>query len=303
MDHSDICNYADDNSLTVADISIDNIIAKLESDIESLDQWFKCNCMLLNQSKCNFMIIESKRTESNEKANIKLSDKHLEENTQGKLLGINFDKNLTMSEHIKQLCKVASNKLYALARISQYIDEQKRKVLMKSFITSQFNYCPIIWMYCQRKSNNLINRIHERALRIAYNDYLSDFDSLLVKDDSVTIHHRNIQVLTHEIYKTLNNLNPQIMKEVFSLKEQSYSLRNKSLAYPNPRTVSYGLETFGYKGSQLWHNLPNEIQATDLPTFKKYVAEHCKNICKCNLCKPYIANLGYIETNSNQLTT
>ena len=135
MDHSDICNYADDNSLTVADISIDNIIAKLESDIESLDQWFKCNCMLLNQSKCNFMIIESKRTESNEKAKIKLSDKHLEENTRGKLLGINFDKNLTMSEHIKQLCKVASNKLYALARISQYIDEQKKKSSMKSFIT------------------------------------------------------------------------------------------------------------------------------------------------------------------------
>ena len=94
---------------------------------------------------------------------------------------------------------------------------------MKSFITSQFNYCPITWMYCQRKSNNLINRIHERALRIAYNDYLSDFNSLLVKDDSVIIHHRNIQALTLEIYKTLNNLNPQFMKEVFCLKQQNYS--------------------------------------------------------------------------------
>ena len=51
-------------------------------------------------------------------------------------------------------------------------------------------------MYCQRKSNTFINRIHERALRIAYNDYLSDFNSLLAKDDSVTIPHRNIQALT-----------------------------------------------------------------------------------------------------------
>ena len=143
--------------------------------------------MLLNQSICNFLIIESKRAERNKKATIKLSDKHLEVTNKGKLLGVNFDNNLTMSDHIKQICKLASNKLYALVRISQNIDEHNRKVLMKSFITSQFNYCPIIWMYCQRKSNNLINRIHETALRIAHNDYLSNF--LLVKDDSVIFKH------------------------------------------------------------------------------------------------------------------
>ena len=156
-------------------------------------------------------------------------------------------------------------------------------------------------MYYQRKSNNLINRIHERALRIAYNDYVSDFNSLLEKDDTVTIHHRNIQALTLEIYKSLNNLNPEFMKEVFCLKQLNYPLRNQSLAYPNPRTMSYGLESFGYKGSQLWHNLPKEIQeCTDLPTFKKYVLEHCKDTCNCNLCKIYIANLGYIELSSQQ---
>ena len=80
-------------------------------------------------------------------------------------------------------------------------------------------------MHCQRKSNNLINRIHERALRIAYNDYVSNFDQLLENDNSVTIHHRNIQALATEIYKTLNDLNPLFMKEVFSLKAHRYPLR------------------------------------------------------------------------------
>ena len=297
VDHSEICNYADDNSLTVADICIDKIITKLQSDIEKLDEWFKHNMMILNESKCQFMIIEPKCVSRENKAIIKIADKSIEEINKGKLLGITFDNKLTMSDHIKQICKQASKKLSALARIAQYIDEQKRKVLMKSFIISQFNYCPIIWMYCQRKSNNLINRIHERALRIAYNDYISDFKSLIEKDDTFTIHHRNIQLLLLEIYKSFNNLNPNIMKEVFSLKQCNYSLRNQGMDYPNPRTVSYGLETFGYKGSQLWHNLPEEIRkVTDVLAFKRYVANHCQNTCNCNLCKYYVTNLGYIET-------
>ena len=100
--------------------------------------------MLLNQSKCQFLIIQSNRTQRTEKAKIKLSDKYIEVTSKGKLLGIHFDNKLTMSDHIKQICKQASNKLYALARISQYLDEQKGQILMKSFITSQFNYCPII---------------------------------------------------------------------------------------------------------------------------------------------------------------
>ena len=88
------------------------------------------------------------------------------------------------------------------------------------------------------------------------------------------------------------------MKDVFSVKQRNYSLRNQKMSYPNPRTVSYGLESFGYKGSQLWHNLPEDIQEADLLTFKKYVANHCKNTCNCNLCKNYVANLGYIEVNN-----
>ena len=294
VEKSEVCNYADDNSLTVANTSIEKIISTLESDISILEKWFTNNGMLLNENKCQFMIIEPSRSSRNDIAKIKTGNKIIEEVKKGKLLGITFDNNLTMDEHIKHLCKQASNKLYALARISHYLDEQKRIILMKSFIISQFNYCPIIWMYCQRKSNNLINRIHERALRIAYSDYVSDFQSLLEKADTVTIHQKNIQLLTLEIYKTLNNLNPEFMKEIFCLKGHIYPTRNQNLIYPNPHSVIYGLESFGYKASQIWKAIPREIQGTNnIYTFKSYYSTF-QNICKCNLCKTYVTNLGYI---------
>ena len=153
-------------------------------------------------------------------------------------------------------------------------------------------------MYCQRKSNNLINRIHERALRIAYGDYVSDFNSLLAKDNSVTVHERNIQALSLEIYKTMNGLNPTFMNNIFQLKSHNYSLRRQNFVYPNPKTITYGIDTFGYKSCNIWGSLPNDIRkAKDAITFKRNIGSHCHNICKCNLCKLYIPNLGYTECN------
>ena len=295
VENSDVHNYADDNTLSFANTNIDIIISKLQSDINMLDTWFISNGLLLNEKKCKFMIVEPF---SNSRANpekIKVRGKNLEEVTQSKLLGISLDNNINMIDHIKTICTQAGRKLNALARISHYLNEHKRKLLMKAFITSQFNYCPIIWMFCQRKSNNLINKIHERALRIAYNDYISDFESLLCKDDSVTIHHRNIQALTIEIYKTMHEVNPVFMNDIFCLCKHNYPNRNEQLSHPNPRTVTYGLESFGYKATQIWKNIPYDIQKTpNINAFKKYTSENCSKLCKCNLCKQYIANLGYI---------
>ena len=293
--NSDVCNFADDNTLSVADLSIEQIISRLEYDIDILQTWFLNNGMLLNETKCQFLIIESSKSKRNEIAEIKVNSKSIVESKKGKLLGVTIDSNLTMKEHIKNICKQAGNKLNALARIAKYLDGSKRKLLMNSFIISQFHYCPIIWMYCQRQSNNLINRIHERALRIAYNDYTSTFIALLEKDDSVSIHQRNIQALALEIFKTKNDLNPNFMKNIFCPVNHNYNTRNENLAHPNPRTVTYGLETFGYKANQIWNSLSNEIKsADDLKTFKNLLSKNMSNLCTCNLCKNYVPNLGYL---------
>ena len=67
---------------------------------------------------------------------------------------------------------------------------------MKTLIESQFNYCPLVWMFHNRTINNKINRLHERALRIVYKDEPSDnlsFQNLLDKDGAVKIHDTNLQ--------------------------------------------------------------------------------------------------------------
>ena len=112
---------------------------------------------------------------------------------------------------------------------------------MKAFIESHFAYCPLVWMLCSRRSNNCINHLNERALRIVYNDHSSTFDDLFVKDNSVSIHHRNIRLLAIELYKATNNLSSQLMLDLFQRREVNYNIRSQTdFSLRSVNTSSYG---------------------------------------------------------------
>ena len=103
----------------------------------------------------------------------------------------------------------------------------QRKHLLNAFITSQFSHAPVVWMFHNRKLNNRINRIQERALRTVYQDHNSTFDELLAKDGSFKIHDSNLQRLLTEIFKVKMRLAPEIMNEIFDITDFPYPLRNE----------------------------------------------------------------------------
>ena len=105
----------------------------------------------------------------------------------------------------------SNKKLNTLSRIAPYMDIYGRKILMDAFFRSQFNYCPLIWMCYNRSLNQKVNRLHERCLPIIYSDKKSSFDELLDEDESVSIHHQNIQKLGLEMFKVINSENSQIV--------------------------------------------------------------------------------------------
>ena len=170
-----------------------------------------------------------------------------------KLLGITIDNNLNFNEHVSNICDKVSQKLHILARVAVFINTEKLRILMKAFIESQFNYCPLVWMYHSRTLNNRINRLHEKALRLVYKDDHCYFEELLNKDNAVSIHHRNLQILVTEIYKVKNNLSSTIMSNIFQENNTAYDLRNKrEFKTGNVRTVLSGTETISYRGPQIW---------------------------------------------------
>ena len=110
---------------------------------------------------------------SDESCTVTIEDFSIKNSTEEKLLGVKFDSNLSFENHVTYLCKKASQNLHALARIPHYMELNKRRNLMKAFITSQFSYCALIWMFHSCKFNNKINRIDEQAFRLVYENKLS----------------------------------------------------------------------------------------------------------------------------------
>ena len=170
---------------------------------------------------------------------------------------------------------------------------EKRRI----FIESQFNYCPLIWMFHSRTVNNKINLLHERALRIVYSDFKSPFEGLLMKDNSFSIHERNIQSLAIEIYKFFNGLSPSFQNNVFHKNiSNSYDLRNhKELYSRNPETVRYGTETVSYMAPKIWSKVPETIKMSSfLDSFKSKIRKW-KPECDCRLCTTYLRHVGFVN--------
>ena len=152
-------------------------------------------------------------------------------------------------------------------------------------------------MFHKRKLNNHINRFHERALRIAFQDHNSTFHKLLAKDDSFKIHDRNLQKLLIQIFKVKMNFTLEIMNEVFDFIECRYSLRNE-LRFKSRkiRTVRYGNETAAFVDSRIWTNIPNELkESTLLNEFKSKIKTWKPKNCSCKLCKIYLQRIVYLQ--------
>ena len=153
---------------------------------------------------------------------------------------------------------------------------------------AQFNYCPLIWMCHNRTYNNKINRLHERCLRLIYNDKRSSFEDLLKKDNSVSIHHKNLQALVIEMSKVYTKTSPEIMQEVFQVKEQVKRLTQV-------KSVNHGLESVRFLGPKIWESLPNDLKNKEsADSFKTAIERWKPESCPCRFCKTYLQNIGYL---------
>ena len=122
--------------------------------------WVTNNALKANPDKFRLLL-----SHPDESISVNVDGYQITNSKREKLLGITIDNKLSFNEHVSGLCTKASQKLHALARVSKYMNTDKLRLIMKTFVNAQFGYCPLVWMFHSRSLNNRINKIHERALR------------------------------------------------------------------------------------------------------------------------------------------
>ena len=289
-----VCNFADDTTLSAVGTSLEDLLHNLEYDVQSAITWFDNNYMKLNHDKCHFLVAGN----VNEHLWTKVGDELIWERSTEELLGLTIDKNLNFNTHLTKLCKKVGQKVTALARIARLLPFHKRRHLLKTFIESQFSYCPLVWMFCSRKINRKINHIHERAIRLVYNDYKSSFEELLKNDNSISIHHRNIHNVAIEMYKVKRNLSPPFMQRIFKHNDSGSTTRmGDKFVRPRINGVFKGENSLRNFGPIVWNTmLPENLKkCSTLEQFKNSIKSWTPKDCPCRLCKHYEQNVGFIN--------
>ena len=289
-DNVNIRSYADNTTPYTSGRNIKEIIETLENTSITMFSWFKFNDMKANPDKCHLLL------SSDEKCNASIGNHLIENSKQQKLLGVLLDNNLKFEKHANNLCTKASQKLSALCRVSSFMSTGQKRIIMKAFINSHFGYCPLVLMNHNRKINNRINRIHERALRVVFNDDNASFEQLLEKDNAVQIHDRNLQILATEMFKVKLGIAPVIMNDVFRIRKNYYNTRKADEFQSHcVKTVHYGTETVSFLGPKLWSILPNEYKSIiNINEFKSKIKSWVPQNCPFRLCKTYIHHIGFI---------
>ena len=193
--------------------------------------------MVANPSKFQLMFLSKYK---NIEKNMSFDGKTIKSSDTVELLGITLDKNINFKRHIENVCQKANNKTKARFHIRKFLNLKQAQVLAEAYISSNFRYCSLIWMFCGKMSDNLIAKTHYRTLRAIYDTQTRSYEELLHLSRKKKIHTQNLQILMVEVY--VNNISPPFTWDYFKQKNNPYNLRNTQLLELSKcRTKTYGL--------------------------------------------------------------
>ena len=153
---------------------------------------------------------------------------------------------------------------------------------------ANFNYCLLVWMFSNTVSLKKIEHLQKRALKFLYKSYNTSYEDLLVKSGFASVNEKRLRTLCVEIFKSLNNLNPSFMKEIFTLRQADRPVREKyklNLDIPSYNQVTFGCKALTFLGPESWNSLPYHIKsAENLASFKTMIKFWNGENYSCKIC-------------------
>ena len=254
-------NYADDNHICHENENLELLKDHIENDALTAKNRF--NRIQTTANADTFQSISLSRGSTGDFiVNVGGHDLH-RDNTL-KILGVTLDDKLNFKTHIRNICQKASRQINALKRISKFLNKQCRMHVYKSFVCANFNYCPVVWMFCGKTNLGKLERLQVRALSTILLDKSLSYDDLLKKSGQLSVRTNLIRLLSIEVFKCVRGINPSYLNDMFTEPSSCYDFRNPSrLLQPQFNTYTFGYKSFRYFGSKVWNLLPSNLKRCD----------------------------------------
>ena len=197
--------------------------------------------MNLNSGKFQAIILDKKKNNRTQEI-IKIDKNAVKVNSWVKLLSVQTDAELNFNLHIANIYRPAANQLNALIRLRKFVGFKEKKVLVNSYFYSNFNCCPLVWMFSHATSLKKVEALQKMALRFLYDDCNYPSEEILKKSGKAYMEVNRLRYLCIEIHKTIN-INASFLKQIFQLREANRTVRNQyklNLNVPKVSQISYG---------------------------------------------------------------
>ena len=241
--------------------------------------------MIANPDKFKAIMI-TKRGSDTSGIELKINNEVIHTQKEVTLLGVTIDYKLSFAPHISKICKTAANQLNSIKRLKKHFDIDTKKHMVRTYVLSHFNYCPLVWHFCGNGSIHKMEKIQERALRFVFNDYASEYKDMLQKNGESTLYLKRVRIMAQEVYKAINNQSPKYMKELLSERNSRYSNRRPlDLYIPGVNQEKFGYKSYRFEAPSVWNSLDLEIRKVEnFKDFKKLINSWTGPSCRCNFC-------------------
>ena len=193
------------------------------------------------------------------------------------LLGVTVDNKLKFEGQIKRICRKVSQQIAVLKRMKKLLPLKLRENLYRAFIAPHFNYnCAESRHFCGNRLTEKLEKLNERALRFVYQDNISPYETLIVKNGNSTLANQRLAKMLSTVFRAIGNENvTSSISEFFTARNCNYNLRgNAILRLPKANLTKYGIKSWRYQAARLWNTIPNNLRNIDTyRSFKRGLKE------------------------------
>ena len=272
-------SYADDtqiympiNPRSISDAN--TAIKNLELCLNNVKLWMQSNMLKVNEEKTELLFISTKQQLSKwQLPSIKFGEANVTYSVIARNLGVTFDCLLNMDEFVNTICHSVGFHLYNIWRIRDCLDMKTAEKVIHAVVSSKLDYCNSLLYGLSKLSLQKLQRIQNRAARILFKESkYSHITPLLMQLHWLPVEQRIIYKVLLIMYKSLNNLAPNYLANLFQQYMPPRSLRSikKCLLHvPASRLKSFGDRSLMVYGPKIWNDLPQDLrQQTSVGTFK-----------------------------------